>query len=538
MNVFANWDLVILAITIAGIGFIGTAVFFSDRKSISNQSFLLFAVVTMIWSTSNYLYTKEVFPAYALWLVRSIIFLGVWHAFTFFQLCYVFPSHTVRFKKWYRYALLPTTIAIAILASTPLTLKPTASINGTEIGNGPGIVVFSLFVGTLILSGISILIKKSIQFKGIERRQTAIVTLGTLLTFLLILVFNVVFPAVLNVPSFIPFSALFIFPFLIFTAYSILRLHLFDVKAIAMGSLMFLLAIANILGAVFADSTPKVLFNVSEFILTLSFGFYLIRGVIKEVKQREEIERLAKKLEKANKRLKELDKSKSEFVSIASHQLRSPLTAMRGYASMLLEGSYGKLPKKAAEAVERIGESSRLMAVSVEDYLNVSRIESGNMKYELSDFNLKEEVEHIIDDKRQEAIKKGLLLRFKSDVDTTCIVHADIGKTTQIVHNLVNNALKYTPKGTVSVFVHDDKKKKEIHVDIIDSGIGMSEEDLENLFGKFHRAKDANKTNVTGTGLGLFVARSMAQQMKGGITAFSDGPGKGSTFRLTMKLEM
>jgi signal transduction histidine kinase len=288
----------------------------------------------------------------------------------------------------------------------------------------------------------------------------------------------------------------------------------------------------------FASSVTSIILTSVTLLLTVIAGLIIIRNVKKEIKQREEIEGLAVKLKNANKRLQELDQMKSEFVSIASHQLRSPLTSIRGYASMLLEGSYGKLSIKANEAVERIADSGTYMASSIEDYLNVSRIEAGNMKYELSDFNLKDEAEHVADDKRQEAMKGGLLLTFKSNLDLQGIVNADIGKTRQILHNLVNNALKYTPRGTVTLYVHDDKKKKKIYVDVIDSGIGMKADELEDIFGKFERAHNANQTNVTGTGLGLFVARKMARQMKGEVTAHSNGVGHGSTFRLEMPLHM
>lgn len=240
----------------------------------------------------------------------------------------------------------------------------------------------------------------------------------------------------------------------------------------------------------------------------------------------------------ANKKLKELDKMKSEFVSIASHQLRSPLTSIRGYSSMILEGTFGKVPKKVQDATERIAESSRNMALSIEDYLNVSRIESGNMKYNYSDFNLKDEVEKITDDLRPVALKSGLILLFKSALTTQGVVHADIGKTVQIIHNLLNNSIKYTPKGFIKVLARDDIKNKTIYIDVTDTGIGMNTETQQAIFQKFERAKDANKTNVSGTGLGLFVALKMAEAMGGTITATSEGSDKGSTFTLELPLAM
>ncbi len=254
--------------------------------------------------------------------------------------------------------------------------------------------------------------------------------------------------------------------------------------------------------------------------------------------QYEQLEVLTKDLEKANARLKELDKAKSEFVSIASHQLRSPLTSIRGYASMLAEGSFGKMTQKAQEAAARIEESAKLMAMSVEDYLNVSRIESGNMKYNLSDFNLRDMTEKICEDLRPDALKHSLILLFRTDLSSRAIVNADVGKTNQIVHNLINNSIKYTPKGTIQVFMRDDLKKKRIYVDITDTGIGMSQETIGKLFNKFSRADNANSVNVSGTGLGLFVALKMAEQMGGNISAQSEGDTKGSTFTFELPLAM
>ena len=247
---------------------------------------------------------------------------------------------------------------------------------------------------------------------------------------------------------------------------------------------------------------------------------------------------LAQDLARANERLKELDKAKSEFVSIASHQLRSPLTSIRGYASMLAEGSFGKLTQKAQEAAARIEESAKLMAMSVEDYLNVSRIESGNMKYNLSDFNLRDMTDKICEDLRPDAMKHNLILLFRTNLSSRGIVNADVGKTNQIVHNLINNSIKYTPKGTINVFMRDDLKKKKIYIEITDTGIGMSQETIAKLFNKFTRADNANSVNVSGTGLGLFVALKMAEQMGGNISAQSEGDGKGSTFTFELPLQM
>ena len=326
--------------------------------------------------------------------------------------------------------------------------------------------------------------------------------------------------------------------FMTFIGVLMVKFKTFRISIIAPQALLVALVILVASQFTFIFNTTGIMLTSVTLILTVITGLVLIRSVKQEIKQRDEIERLAKKLEKANAQLQVLDKMKSEFVSIASHQLRSPLTSIRGYASMLIEGSYGKLPSRALEAVERIAESSRFMSSSVEDYLNVSRIQAGNMKYVYSDFNLRDLAERVSDDTRPIAMKKGLLILFKSDLSKKGIVHADIGKTRQVIDNLVNNALKYTPKGSITIFVHDAPRKKLIYVDVIDTGIGMSAHTIEDMFEKFERAHNANEVNVTGTGLGLYIARKIAREMGGDVIASSEGEGKGSVFSFVLPLQL
>jgi signal transduction histidine kinase len=158
------------------------------------------------------------------------------------------------------------------------------------------------------------------------------------------------------------------------------------------------------------------------------------------------------------------------------------------------------------------------------------------MKYEVSDFNLKDTAEKIVDELRPVALKKGLVMVFRSDCTGSCSVHADIGKVRQVIMNLLDNSMKYTPKGTITVLAHDDPKKKKMYVTIQDTGVGMSKETQEEVFDKFVRAKNANNVNTTGTGLGLFVAKKMMTDMGGKVWAESEGEGKGSTFHIELPL--
>jgi signal transduction histidine kinase len=319
-------------------------------------------------------------------------------------------------------------------------------------------------------------------------------------------------------------------------SFLIVRFQAFNMKLIASQALILSIFALNASEFFYIVEFENLVISMVTLILITVAGYYLIRSIKREVKQREEIQKLAVNLERANQRLKQLDTLKSEFVSIASHQLRSPLASMMGYASMLRDGSYGKLPAKAHEAAVRIEDSTRLMAQSVEDYLNVSRIEAGHMKYNLTDFSLIEQAQHITDDIRPMGLKKGVVMLFRTTVKSKGVVNADKGKTEQIIHNLINNSLKYTPQGTITVIVRDDVKKKRIYLDILDTGIGMSERTLHSIFAKFERGSNANSANIHGTGLGLFTALKLAEAMNGTITARSEGEGKGSCFTLELPL--
>lgn len=387
-----------------------------------------------------------------------------------------------------------------------------------------------LFVGLILALTIS-----EVRKNRRDRRETILVATGILLFLLSFSIGNIIGSFFDNWEA--GQVGLFGMPiFVAFLGYILVRYQTFQIKLLATEALMAgqLILLCSLLLVRSIESAQIIAVGTILFFSTL--GVLLIKSVRQEIIQREEIEKLATTLESTNERLRVVDQQKSEFVSIASHQLRSPLTAIRGYTSMILDGNYGTAPEKMTEVLNRIHESTKLMAFSIEDFLNVSRIESGNMKYTYADFNLREQAEHIVDDLRPEATRSGLLLFFKADMRSQGMVNADIAKTQQILHNLINNSLKYTQKGSITVFVYDDIGRKQLFVNIIDTGIGMSPETINDLFQKFNRAKNANSININGTGLGLFVARAMARSMGGDVTCSSAGDQKGATFVLTLPL--
>ncbi len=318
----------------------------------------------------------------------------------------------------------------------------------------------------------------------------------------------------------------------IIMGYAILKYRLMNLKLIATQIFIVLLWAFIFARAAFAPSgSGEQIADGVLLAMTIIVGILLIRSVSREVESREKLQRQEKELERVNARLREIDREKTEFVSIASHQLRSPLTAIKGYASMVLEGSYGPVFGEMKGALERIYNSSELMASSVQDFLDVSRIEQGRMRYEFKPVELGKIVRTAVEELQTVAHKKGLTLTYKSHGEPFMVM-GDMGKLKQVFSNLVDNSLKYTPHGTVDVTVAHGQGI--VRVEIRDTGCGMSTETLGKIFDKFVRADNANHVNVSGTGLGLYVAREFVKAHKGKISAESDGENKGSRFTVEL----
>ncbi len=248
----------------------------------------------------------------------------------------------------------------------------------------------------------------------------------------------------------------------------------------------------------------------------------------------EELTFTNQKLADANDRLKQLDQLKSEFLSVASHQLRAPITAIKGYVANMLEDSYGAVPDYLREPLGVVQESTRVMVSSIEDYLNVSRIEQGRMKYEMSSVDVTALAKRAVDELTPIAQKKGLTITFADSPALS--IEGDFGKIKQVFTNLIDNAIKYTEHGSITVSVVKDDTKKVMRFMSADTGIGIPADEVGKLFSKFTRARDANKVNTTGTGLGLYVAKNLVEGHGGKVWAESDGTGKGSRFIVELPL--
>ena len=281
-------------------------------------------------------------------------------------------------------------------------------------------------------------------------------------------------------------------------------------------------------GALYSDQDLKVLEIIAnELVIAVENALRLEEIEQFNVTLQKKIDEATKELKQSNEKLKALDEAKDEFVSMASHQLRTPLTSIKGYLSMVLEGDAGKLTATQKQMLGQAFFSSQRMVYLISDLLNVSRLKTGKFIIEPKEVNLPNLVEDEIEQLQEGAKAKDITLAFVKPKEFS-MVELDEMKIRQVVMNFVDNGIYYTPSGE-KITVDLKETDKTIEFTVKDSGIGVPKKQQHKLFTKFYRADNARKARPDGTGLGLFMAKKVIVA-QGGSIIFKSTEGKGSTF--------
>ncbi|MCD6178002.1 HAMP domain-containing histidine kinase [bacterium] len=499
-------------------------VYTADSRNKTNQLFSLFTFSTLLWVNAGYFLTFSSKPESALFWARFapsavFVFLTFFYFFTVY-----FPREE---KRYFFLEKIILVITFFLVVVTFFSDRIVQKIEFTTWGVNPiftpsGKIIFYGIVIVVTFLIVTFLLKKYITLSRREKVRIQYLLIGLLIFVLMNLVFNVFLPLFQNSIKYWQFgnySAIFL---LGFTAYAIVKRELFGIRVVITAIFVALIAILLALDAlVFTDILSLQLVKGLILILFLYFGYLMIKSVIREIEQRQEIEKLSK--------------AKSEFISIASHQLRTPLTAIKGYISMILEGTYGKVNPKIRSPMKKVYESNERLIALVNNLLSISRIESGKMAFNPEETSIEDLISEVIDIFRIEAKKKKLYLRFEKPARPLPKVFVDREKMVDVLSNVVSNCIKYTLKGGVTIKAEEIKDKvNKIRVTISDTGEGMTEEELSKMFQSFSRGMAGTKLYTQGAGLGLYVARKYMEMHKGKIWAESEGKGKGSTFYIEL----
>lgn len=332
--------------------------------------------------------------------------------------------------------------------------------------------------------------------------------------------------------------------YIILTAIAVIRYHLFEVRLILtemmVGTMGIILAILPFL---MPTAGLKILTAISFFLFCV-FGYYLVRATQEESKRREEAEIIAyeeralrEQAESLAADLKRLDETKTQFMLSTQHHLRSPLTVVQGYLSMINEEAYGKVNAKVKEKIRASLDANQKMIKIVNDFLDVAKYQMGKGGALKEESDFVQMLREIVADLYGEAETKKIFLKFEEPEKPLPKIMADYQRLKEAFYNIIDNAIKYTQAGGVTVRITADDGK--LLITISDTGIGMEASEKEGLFQRtFERGKKAKEVHVTGKGIGLYLAAQMIMSHKGMIRVESEGRDKGTSFHIELPIEL
>ncbi len=523
-----NFNILIVGIALGSIILLGFTVYFNDKKSITNKSFLFYCLAVVLWGISNFFEYQFKTAWLTLWALRAHLFISVWYSLAFFRLSYVFPNNELLFPKWYKYLIIPFTIITSLITLTPLVFiklnefASTGQVTTAKIG--PGMALFGLTAFGLLTAGLVVLFRRAIHAKNIERKQLWLIFTGMFLTACLTLVFNLILPVVFENVRYIPFAALFVLPFICFISYTIYKHKLFNIKVASIAFVAFILTIFSLLNVIYATGSSQIMLNTSFFALILLGSIILIRSIMKEIKQREQLEFLIKQRE--------------SLVHLITHKVKVSFTRTKYLFAGMLDGTFGEISPEIKKRAEQGLEFDNGGIHTVDLVLNVANMQNGIIKYEMKPVNFKDIVLKTVADKQiaLDAKKLKIELDLKESMGNNYTLLGDAIWLKEVVNNLIENSIKYTKEGTILVKLEDGNGK--IKLSVKDSGIGITEEDKQNLFTEGGRGKDSVKVNVDSTGYGLYTVKLIVEAHKGTVSAESEGAGKGSTFFVELPTAM
>ncbi|MFH0860543.1 MAG: PAS domain S-box protein [Candidatus Altiarchaeota archaeon] len=265
----------------------------------------------------------------------------------------------------------------------------------------------------------------------------------------------------------------------------------------------------------------------------ITSAVYVFRDVTKRMEMQEQLEDNYRRLQEAHEQLKELDNLKSEFVSIASHELQTPLTILRGYGELLQDETFGILNPKQKEKIDIMVKNIDALIKLVNDILDLSRIEAGQLEFNFRKLDVRTVVKDVVNYVRPAAERSGINLGFRMPSKIP-LIRCDSDRLSQVVSNLLDNALKFTPRGG-SITVSVSRLGRNIVIKIKDTGIGIPKGEVGKIFESFYQVDSSRRRKYKGVGLGLAVCKKIVEAHQGTIGVESE-EGRGSIFSVVLPI--
>ncbi|OGY49777.1 MAG: hypothetical protein A3B89_04885 [Candidatus Buchananbacteria bacterium RIFCSPHIGHO2_02_FULL_40_13] len=335
-----------------------------------------------------------------------------------------------------------------------------------------------------------------------------------------------------------PFLNLTVFLYPIIMGYAIFKHHLMNIRVIATELFSGFLVIVTFVKVFFYSSLTELFLGIAVFLITVIFSILLIQLVLREVNRREQMEILTKNLQKvtkdlkvANNKIERLDQAKLEFLSIASHQLRTPLTVIKGYVSMMLEGNFGPISKPIKENLNKIYLANERLISLVESLLNISRIEAGRLEFNIKPTNLVAIIAPLLSGFKEKAKEKNSKLNFLPAKNIEQVL-ADAQKIKEVLTHLLDNAIKYTNDGTITLRLY--QAGQSVVFSCQDTGRNILAPALPDFFDRFIQKNKTVTALTQNTNLGLYFSQMVIEKMGGKLWVESAGANQGNKFYFSL----
>ncbi|KKQ89380.1 MAG: PAS/PAC sensor signal transduction histidine kinase [Candidatus Curtissbacteria bacterium GW2011_GWC2_38_9] len=526
---------IILLVSSFVTAFLSLAVLFYSLRTKADIFFSIAALASTLWILSMFFYRISSDFIFINFFGHLLYYAGISIAVAY----YLFSANFLSERK----ILYPLHIFIYGALIGAIFLLPNLFIRSIDYSSktmvfGPTYFIYSILMVGYFLISFSRLISTRKQLNSdLRKKQIDFAFFGTSISIVIGLAFDII------IPFFGGFRLFWLGPaavtfMVVSISYAIFEHNLFDIKVVAAEFFGSVITIISLVQFIRSQGSGELIFNGVLFLGFATFSILLVRGVLKEVRLREQIEKLAEDLRVANVELKKLDQLKSEFLSLATHQLRTPLTITKGYVSMIQEGTFGVVPQKIRDVLSKVYLSNERLINLVNDFLNLSRIESGRMKYNFEPMRADALVENAVEEFKELAKEKKIDLIWEKPSGPLPEAMIDKEKFHQVLMNIIDNAFKYCKEGHIEVSMSEEAGRgsadKNVLIQVKDSGVGMTREELDSIFKKFARAQSGSKVNTEGTGLGLYLAKRIVNDHGGEIWAQSEGHGLGSTFKIRL----
>ena len=515
-----NFDYFSISLLLGGFTALlsGFVVFIHNRRRLENIAWLLSNMTSAIWSFSYFAMINS--PSYNAavisdWILHiAAVFVPVFYFLSVLSITDEYETHKPQL-------LLTTIVGSIFLALIPtqifiIDVIPKAHFNFVPDA-GPAYIYFALYFFLVVTYTLYFVFKKLIRtVDPIQKAKLKYIIIFTLFGFggggsVFLLTFNI---------PILPYPLILFSLYPAVSGYAIFRYQLFNVKVITTELSVFIIWIFLLIRTLLSRSLNDAIINGSLLLLLNVAGVFLIRSVIREVRQREEIQKLADDLKLANQ-------GQSSLMHFMNHQVKGRLGNVKNIFAELLTDDYGEMPPDAKPLLEKGLDEADIGVNYVQNILKGASAENGTLPYDMRPIDLKSVVADAFEKQKDRAEKKELKFELNIE-DGGYSMNGDAIQLGESIRNLIDNSINYTPEGSVTVCLSNNSNVYRI--EIKDTGIGLSLEDKMKIFKSGGRGEDSLKINVNSTGYGLVFVKGVVSAHGGKVWAESEGRGKGSAF--------